>query len=102
MSTSITSHGNVPYPEKICELLGEEFVIIVNTTDHMCVKCTSLMIRIDKLEDEVKLVKNAMMSHIQNKYGTSPSDQAMKSIDVVKQLKKTTYIVIIYIFLSMT
>ncbi|KAL5238666.1 hypothetical protein ACI65C_006076 [Semiaphis heraclei] len=81
--SSITPHSNVPYPEKIVELLGDEFVVIVTPADHMCKKCTSLLTHLDKLENDLKLVKNAMLSYIQKKYGILPPDQAVKGVEIV-------------------
>lgn len=81
--SSITPHSNIPYPEKIVELLGDEFVVIVTPADHMCKKCTSLLTHMDKLENDLKLVKNAMLSYIQKKYGILPPDQAVKGVEIV-------------------
>lgn len=80
--SSIAPHSNASYPDKICELVGEEFVVIVTPADHMCKRCTSLLIHMDKLENDLKLVKNAMLSYIQKKYGLLPADQPIKSIEV--------------------
>lgn len=82
ISSSITPHSNVPYADKISELMGEEFVIIVTPADLMCKRCTSLLIHIDKLENDLKLVKNAMLSYVQKKYGLLPAGQPVKSIEV--------------------
>lgn len=87
--SSITPHSNVPYPEKIVELLGEDFVVIVTPADHMCKRCTSLLTHMDKLENDLKLVKTAMMSYIQKKYGLLPADQPVKTLDVVNGHLKT-------------
>jgi len=80
--SSITPHTNAPYPEKIGELVGEDFVIIVTPADHMCKKCTSLLNHMDKLENDLKLVKNAMLASVQKKYGLVPADQPVKSVNV--------------------
>jgi len=69
MCSSITPHSNVPYPEKIAELIGDEVVVIVTPADQICMKCSSLLNHMDKLENDLKLVRNAMLSHIQKKYG---------------------------------
>jgi hypothetical protein len=87
--SSITPHSNVPYPEKIVELMGDEFVVIVTPADHMCKKCTSLLTHMDKLENDLKLVKNAMLSYIQKKYGILPPDQAVKGVEIVNGHLKT-------------
>jgi len=80
--SSITPFSNVSYPEKIAELLGDEVVVIITTADHMCKKCTSLLNHMDKLENDLKLVKNAIFSYIQKKYGIFPPYQADKSVGV--------------------
>lgn len=80
--SSITPHSNVPYPEKIVELLTEEFIVIVTPADHMCKRCTSLLTHMDKLENDLKLVRTAMVSYIQKKYGLLPPDQPVKTLDV--------------------
>lgn len=80
--SSITPHSNCPYPEKLAELLGEEFVVIVTPADHMCKKCTSLLVHMDKLENDLKLVKTAMVSYIQKRYGLLPADQTVRTLDV--------------------
>lgn len=81
--SSIAPHSNVPFPEKICELLGEDFVVIVTPSDHMCKKCMSLLTLMDKLENDLQLVKTALLSYIQKKYGIIPADQPVKSLDVI-------------------
>lgn len=91
--SSITPHSNIPYPEKIVELLGEEFVIIVTPVDHMCKRCTSLLTHMDKLENDLKLVKTAMLSYIQKKYGILPPDQPVKTLDVSVFIYLFIYIV---------
>jgi hypothetical protein len=69
--------------------MGEEFVVIVTPADHMCKRCTSLLTHMDKLENDLKLVKNAMISYIQKKYGILPADQPIKTLDVVNGHLKT-------------
>lgn len=85
--SSSTPHSEVTYVEKRCEFLGEDFVIIVNSTDRMCMKCTSLLIRVDRMENEMKLIINRMLSHIQNKYGITPPYQTLKIVEVVILIK---------------
>lgn len=80
--SSITPHSNVPYPEKLAELVGEDFVVIVTPSDHVCRKCTSLLTHMDKLEQDIKLVKNSIVSYIQKKHGMLPADQPIKTLDV--------------------
>jgi len=84
MSTNITPYTNVPYIEKLSELLGEEFVIVVNSNDYLCQECTSTLSHIDKLENDLKLVKNAMISLIQNKYEILPLGENGNDTEIEK------------------
>lgn len=85
MCSSITPYSNMPYPEKIVELLGEEFVIVVTPADHMCKRCTSLLTHMDKLENDLKIVKSAMVQYIQKKYGILSSDLPLRSLEVLSE-----------------
>ncbi|XP_060859211.1 zinc finger protein 728-like isoform X2 [Metopolophium dirhodum] len=98
--TTITPHSKIPYPEKIAELVGNEVVLNVTPADQMCKNCTSILIHTDKLENDLKHIKNALLSYIQKKYGKWPSDQIVKGIEIVngnlkaeKQLEKDQHIV---------
>ncbi|XP_060857282.1 myb-like protein AA [Metopolophium dirhodum] len=87
--SSITPHCNIPYPEKIAQLMGDEVVVIVTPADHMCKNCTSLLTHMDKLENDLKLVKNAMLSYIQKKYGILAPDQIVNGqINAEEQQEK--------------
>lgn len=96
--SSVTQHSNVPYPEKIVELLGDEFVVIVTPADHMCKRCSSLINHMDKLENDLKLVKKAMLSYIQKKYGLLPADQPIKSIEVYNYFLYCRFIYLLFVF----
>jgi len=80
--SSSTSFSNVPFPKKIAEFMGDEVVVIVTSADKMCKECTSLLNHMDKLEFDLKLVKKAIFSYIQKKYGVLPPYQAVKGVKV--------------------
>ncbi|CAI6373193.1 unnamed protein product [Macrosiphum euphorbiae] len=61
--SSITTHSNVTYTEKIAELLGYDAVVIVTPADHMCKKCNSFLTFIDKTENDLKLSYNKKQTH---------------------------------------
>jgi len=82
--TSITPHGKLPFPEKIAELMGEEFIVISTPNDYMCKQCTSLLLHMDSLENDMKRIKNALLSFIQKKHGLLSCDQPKKTLDVLK------------------
>ncbi|CAI6372870.1 unnamed protein product [Macrosiphum euphorbiae] len=81
--SSITKHGQLSYPEKIAELLGDDVVVIVTPADHMCKKCNSCLTFMDKAENDLKLVKRAILSFIKKKYGILPPDHVVEDINVV-------------------
>lgn len=84
MSSSITTpHSNVPYPEKIAEVLGEEFVLILTAADYICKNCTSLLTYMDKLENDLKQVKTTILSLIKKKYGTPSANQPVEACNVI-------------------
>ncbi|KAL4083479.1 hypothetical protein QTP88_028795 [Uroleucon formosanum] len=69
-------------------LIGDEVVVIVTSADQMCKKCTSLLTHMDKLENDLELVKNVMLSDIQKKYGILPPDQAVKDDNSEEQVEQ--------------
>lgn len=83
VSSSVTPHSNVPFPEKIAELLGEEFVVIVTPTEYMCKTCTSLLTHVDKLENDLSIVKTALKTYIQKKYKILPANQSVMTPNVI-------------------
>ncbi|XP_022183236.1 zinc finger protein 507-like [Myzus persicae] len=80
--SSITPHSDTPFAQKIAEMLGEEFVAIVTPADQVCPKCTSLLIHLDKVETEGKLIQKLMLSKVQKKYGMLPPDQAIQDVEI--------------------
>jgi len=79
--SSILPYSNVPYPQKIAGLMGDEFVVIVTPFDHVCKNCSLLLTHMDNLENNLKLAKNSMLSFLENKYEIS-SHQAVNSLEV--------------------
>jgi len=80
--SSITPFSNITYPEKIAEIIGDEFVVIVNPADYICFKCNKLLINYDKVDNDLKLVKNEIITYIKTKYGILPPDQVVKGVEV--------------------
>ncbi|XP_026819707.1 uncharacterized protein LOC113558449 [Rhopalosiphum maidis] len=88
LATTRTSYGNELLLEKIAGVLGEEFVVVVNNDDLACNNCASQLNQIDKLEIDLKLVKNAMLSCIRKKYGILVADEDVEAIKVDKEYLK--------------
>lgn len=75
---------NEPFSEKIAEIVGEEFVIIITPEDYTCDKCTSLLKFIDKTENKLNLIRNALLFYVQKKYDALPAAQPNTKLDVSK------------------
>jgi len=69
LSNTYSQISNKTLPEILAGVLGEDFVIIINETDYACKNCVSLLNQVGKLERDLKLVKNAILSDITNKHG---------------------------------
>jgi len=70
----------VPYPEKIAELLGEEFVIVVTPNDKICKKCSFFLLYIDVIEGELKRLKDEIVLLLLKNNGLSSFDPLSVSI----------------------
>lgn len=79
---SVTPKGHVPFPEMIAELMGEEFVVIVNLTDHICKRCTDLILYFDQATFDMNTIKETMVGSIEKKYGPFPSEQPVVKVEV--------------------
>ncbi|XP_060845956.1 uncharacterized protein LOC132925588 [Rhopalosiphum padi] len=88
LATTRTSYGNELLLEKISGVLGEEFVVVVNNDHLACNNCASQLNQIDKLEMDLKLVKNAMLSCIRKKHGIIVADEDVEAIIMDKEYLK--------------
>jgi len=76
LTTTYTQLSNKSLPEIFAGVLGEEyFVVILNENDYACKNCTSLLNRVDQLERDLKLVKNAVLTVIKKKHGLLVPDE---------------------------
>lgn len=71
LASSLSSHSKVTLPEKISQLIGDDYVVAVTEQDCVCKRCASLLNHMDKLENELMLVKRALMTNISQKYKIS-------------------------------
>lgn len=75
LASSISTHSKVTLPEKISQLIGDDYVVAVTEQDCVCKRCASLLNHMDKLENELTLVKRALMTNIAQKYKISLDGQ---------------------------
>lgn len=102
LATTRTSYGNELLLEKISGVLGEEFVVVVNNDHLACNNCASQLNQIDKLEMDLKLVKNAMLSCIRKKHGIIVADEDVEVFIVLKIIYLFCTILKYIFFLSLT
>lgn len=74
LASSIATHSKVTLPEKISQLIGDDYVVAVTEQDCVCKRCASLLNHMDKLENELTLVKRALTSNISSKYKINFND----------------------------
>lgn len=64
-----TSHTNTKFPNKIGQLVGDAFMVIVSVEDVVCSRCTNLINYLDRLENDVERVRTNIMNLLHKKYG---------------------------------
>lgn len=64
-----TSHTSTKFPNKLAQLVGEAFLVIVCNEDFVCSRCTNLVNYYDRLENDVERVKSNLLNLLNKKYG---------------------------------
>ncbi|KAJ9584518.1 hypothetical protein L9F63_021128, partial [Diploptera punctata] len=77
-------YSKISLPTKIGQLMGEGFVIIVTGDDVLCRRCSSLIIRLDKLETDMDVVKKALTGYLKMKYSLYEEEENL-SYQLVEQ-----------------
>lgn len=80
--SGVLPYSNSSYKDKIADILGDEFFVIVTPVDHLCEDCTTLLIRVDKDESDLKLIKDSFVSSILKKHGFLPASIHDKTSNV--------------------
>ncbi|KAH8295856.1 hypothetical protein KR018_012503 [Drosophila ironensis] len=63
-----TTHTSTKFPNKLAQLVGEGFLVIVCGEDYICSRCTNLVNYYDRLENDVERVKTNLISLLNKKY----------------------------------
>ncbi|XP_037930118.1 uncharacterized protein LOC119664742 [Teleopsis dalmanni] len=66
-----TSHTGTKYPNKIGQLVGDAFLVIVSLEDVVCARCSNLLNYLDRLESDVDRVRTNLLNLLQKKYNLS-------------------------------
>ncbi|KAM8709305.1 hypothetical protein ACLKA7_016158 [Drosophila subpalustris] len=64
-----TTHTSTKFPNKLAQLVGEAFLVIVCKDDFVCSRCTNLVNYYDRLENDVERVKSNLLNLLNKKYG---------------------------------
>ncbi|XP_062128248.1 uncharacterized abhydrolase domain-containing protein DDB_G0269086 [Drosophila sulfurigaster albostrigata] len=64
-----TTHTSTKFPNKLAQLVGEGFMVIVCNEDFVCSRCTNLVNYYDRLENDVERVKSNLLNLLNKKYG---------------------------------
>lgn len=67
--SSFLPYSKSVYSKKIADIIGEEYYCFVTNVDYLCKKCTSLLLHLDRTENEIKIVKESFLSFFKQKYG---------------------------------
>ncbi|XP_025196060.1 uncharacterized protein LOC112595167 [Melanaphis sacchari] len=88
LTATKTPYSRVLLPQLIANILGKDFVIVVNKNDYACKKCTCLLNHVDKLDFELKLIQNAMLSFFRKNHGISVRDEDVEAVKKDKECLK--------------
>lgn len=69
LTDMVTSHTSTKFPNKIGQLVGDAFMVIVSVEDVVCPRCNNLINYLDRLENDVERVRNNIMNLLHKKYG---------------------------------
>ncbi|XP_030372575.1 uncharacterized protein LOC115622690 [Scaptodrosophila lebanonensis] len=82
-----TTHTTTKFPNKLAQLVGEGFVVIVSTEDFVCSRCTNLVNYFDRLENDVERVKANLLNLLNKKYGINEDSGGGESSPPLKMQK---------------
>ncbi|XP_002074884.2 zinc finger protein 473 homolog [Drosophila willistoni] len=87
MYTMRTSMG---FPNKLAQLVGNGFKIIICNEDYVCLRCTNLVNWLDRLDDDVEQVKSSLIHLLNKKYAfNTDEDQTFPTVPPKSQKQST-------------
>lgn len=84
LTEAVTSVTHTKLPNKIGQVVGDAFMVIVCVDDIICKKCLTIFNQMDRLESDLERVKNSILNFINKKYGISSSSDQSLSDDSIK------------------
>ena len=80
LTDMVTSHTSTKFPNKIGQLVGDAFMVIVSVEDVVCPRCNNLINYLDRLENDVERVRNNIMNLLHKKYGLNDDSSSSASV----------------------
>lgn len=71
----VSTHTSTKFPNKIGQLVGDSFMVIVSVDDVICTRCTNLINYLDRLENDVERVKSNILNLLHKKYGINDDNR---------------------------
>lgn len=89
LAESATTHSNTKLPNKLGQILGEAFMVIISVEDVICKRCMTMLNQVDRLEMDLDRVRTNLLSYLYKKYNLSDDDRqsAVPSSPPVKMQK---------------
>lgn len=75
LTEAVTAHSNTKLPNKIGQILGDAFTVIISVEDVVCKRCVTMINHLDRLEVDFDRVKSSVLNFIFKKYGLSDDDR---------------------------
>ncbi|KAH8239321.1 hypothetical protein KR032_003169 [Drosophila birchii] len=85
-----TTHTATKFPNKLAQLVGEGFFVIVCGEDYVCSRCTNLVNYYDRLENDVERVKTNLISLLNKKYAINEDLGGVEGSPPLKMQKMGT------------
>lgn len=64
----VTNHSSIKFPNKIGQIIGSNFMVIVSVDDLICQRCVNLINNYDRFETEAEKYKTTLLSSLNKKY----------------------------------
>ncbi|KAJ9584525.1 hypothetical protein L9F63_021135 [Diploptera punctata] len=77
---SHTSYTKTGLPNKIGQLMGDGFMVVVSIEDMLCKRCGALLNHLDKLESDLDIVRRALTGYLKMKYGLLEDTQQIQKV----------------------
>lgn len=64
----VTNHSSTKFPNKIGQIIGSNFMVIVSADDLICQRCVNLVNNYDRFETEAEKYKSSLLTSLNKKY----------------------------------